>query len=74
MATPFTFFRKNQQSLMVVLVVLAMLIFTMDAAFSARENQFVLLGVLVGGAIFAIAGVGQGRWVQYGIGGAVFVI
>jgi hypothetical protein len=72
MATPFTFFRKNQQSLMVVLVILAMLIFTMDSAFTSQENQFVLLGVFVGGALFGIAGIGRGRWVQYGLGGAIF--
>jgi hypothetical protein len=72
MASPFTFFRKYQQSLMVVMVIVAMLIFTMDSAFTSRDNQFVLLGVLIGGAMFGAAGINTGRWLKFGIGGAVF--
>lgn len=71
MASPFTFFRKNQQSMMVVLVILAMLVFTLDSVFSSRDNQFVVLGLLLGGTIFGIAGIGQGKWLQYGFGGAI---
>ena len=71
MASPFSFFRKNQQSMMVVLVILAMLVFTLDSVFSSRENQFTVLGLVLGGTIFAIAGIGSGRWMQYGAGGAI---
>ncbi len=71
MASPFSFFRRNQQSMMVALVILAMLAFTLDQVFYSRENQFVLLGVLLGGGIFAMAGIGSGQWLRYGIGGAV---
>ncbi len=71
MASPFTFFRKNQQSMMVVLVILAMLVFTLDSVFSSRDSQFVVLGLLLGGTIFAFSGIRQGRWMQYGAAGAI---
>lgn len=71
MSSPFTFFRKNQKSMMVVLVIFAMLAFTLDQLFYSRENQFVLLGVLLGAGFFGFAGFATGRWIQYGIGGAV---
>ncbi|MCA9038314.1 MAG: hypothetical protein KDA91_24480, partial [Planctomycetaceae bacterium] len=71
MASPFTFFRKNQQSMMVALVILAMMAFTLDSVFASRDSQFTMLGVMLGAAICGIAGIGQGKWIQYGIGGAI---
>ncbi len=71
MASPFEFFRKNQASMMVVLIILAMLAFTLGDLFTQRGTNFWLLGMLLGGAVFAIAGIGSGRWLQWGIGGAV---
>jgi hypothetical protein len=71
MSSPFSFFRSNQHILMVVIVILAMLAFTLDAVFSQQGAQFVMLGVLLGGMIFAFAGISAGRWIQYGIGGAI---
>ncbi|MBL8819790.1 MAG: hypothetical protein JNL58_27440 [Planctomyces sp.] len=56
---------------MVALVVMAMLVFTLDSLFSSQEPQFPVLGLVVGGAIFAIAGIGKGKWMQYGASGAL---
>ena len=69
MASPFKFFRKHQASMMVVLVVLSMMLFTLDSLFSSREPMFWLLGLILGGAIFGTAGIGSGRWMQWGAGG-----
>lgn len=71
MASPFKFFRKHQTGMMVVLVILAMLVFTLDALFTQSGANFWLLGMLLGGAVFGVAGIGSGRWLQWGIGGAV---
>lgn len=71
MASPFNFFRRNQRSMMVVLVILAMIVFTLESVFSSRDSHFVILGALVGGLFLALAGIGQGKWIQYGIGGAL---
>ncbi len=71
MSSPFTFFRRNQHVWMVAVVILSMMAFTLDAVFSQEGAHFVMLGVLLGGIIFAFAGVSAGRWMQYGIAGAV---
>lgn len=71
MATPFSFFRKYAGGLMVVMVILSMMLFTMDSIFSDTSANLWLLGMLIGAAAFGIAGIGSGRWVQWGIGGAV---
>jgi hypothetical protein len=71
MSSPFSFFRSNQHLLMVAIVILAMLAFTLDTVFSQQGAQFVMLGVLLGGMIFGFAGISTGRWMQYGIGGAI---
>lgn len=71
MSSPFTFFRRNQHVWMVAVVILSMMAFTLDAVFSQEGSHFVMLGVLLGGIIFAFAGVSSGRWMQYGIAGAV---
>ena len=71
MASPFQFFRKNQASMMIVLVILAMLAFTLNDLFTQEGTQLWLLGLLLGGAVFGVAGIGSGRWLQWGIGGAV---
>jgi len=71
MASPFNFFRKHQASMMVVLVILAMLVFTLDALFTQSGANFWLLGLLLGGAVFGVAGVGSGQWLQWGIGGSI---
>ena len=71
MSSPFTFFRRNQHVWMVAIVILSMMAFTLDAVFSQEGAHFVMLGVLIGGIVFAFAGVSTGRWLQYGIAGAV---
>ncbi|MEP3482601.1 MAG: hypothetical protein ABJZ55_25385 [Fuerstiella sp.] len=71
MATPFTFFRKYAGGLMVVMVILSMMLFTMDGIFSDTSANLWLLGMLIGSAAFGIAGIGSGRWIQWGIGGAI---
>ncbi|MEO2025295.1 MAG: hypothetical protein ABGZ23_05365, partial [Fuerstiella sp.] len=70
MASPFKFFRKNASGMMIVMVILSMLLFTLDSLFSDTAANLWLLGLLVGGIVFGIAGVGQGRWLQWGLGGA----
>ena len=71
MSSPFTFFRRNQHVWMVAVVILSMMAFTLDAVFSQEGSHFVMLGVLLGGIILAFAGVSTGRWMQYGIAGAI---
>ena len=56
---------------MVAVVILSMMAFTLDAVFSQEGSHFVMLGVLLGGIILAFAGVSTGRWMQYGIAGAI---
>ena len=56
---------------MIVLVILAMLAFTLNDLFTQEGIQLWLLGLLLGGAVFGVAGIGSGRWLQWGIGGAV---
>ena len=70
MASPFDFFRKRQAGMMVVMVILSMLLFTLDALFTQQGANFWLLGLLLGGAVFGVAGVGSGKWLSWGIGGA----
>ena len=72
MASPFSFFRKYSSGMMIVLVILSMLLFTLDGLFSDEGQNLWLLGLLLGGTVFGIAGVGQGRWLQWGLGGAAF--
>ena len=71
MSSPFSFFRRNQHVTMVGIVILSMMAFTLDAVFSQEGSHYVMLGLLMGGIIFAFAGVGKGRWLQYGLAGAV---
>jgi hypothetical protein len=70
MASPFKFFRKYSSGMMIVMVILSMLLFTLDSLFSDTSANLWLLGLLAGGVVFGIAGVGQGRWLQWGLGGA----
>ena len=71
MSSPFTFIRRNMHVMMVGIVILSMMAFTLDTVFAQRDSQFVILGLMLGGIIFAFAGIGRGRWIQYGIAGAV---
>ena len=57
---------------MVGIVILSMMAFTLDAVFSQEGTHFVMLGLMMGGILFAFAGIGRGRWIHYGIAGAVF--
>ncbi len=72
MSSPFSFFRRNQHITMVGIVILSMMAFTLDAVFSQQGSHYVILGLLMGGIIFAFVGVGRGRWLQYGAAGAIF--
>ncbi len=67
MASPFKFFRQHQAGMMVVLVILAMLVFTLDALFTGQGANFWLLGLLVGGTVCGVAGIGSGRWLHWAI-------
>ncbi len=71
MSSPFSFFRRNQHVTMVGVVILSMIAFTIGDMFSGEGQHYVLLGLMMGGIIFSFAGVSRGRWVQYGIAGAV---
>ena len=71
MNTPFTFFRRNSQVMMVAVVILSMLAFTLDMLFSDSGTHFVLLGLLLGAMIFSFFGISRGQWVKFGIAGAV---
>ena len=71
MASPFKFFRTYSSGIMIVMVILSMLLFTMDGLFSDPGQNLWLLGLLLGGAVFGVAGISQGKWLQWGIGGAV---
>ena len=71
MASPFNFFRKYSGGMMIIMVILSMLLFTLTDLFSDPSRNLWLLGLLVGGAVFSVAGLGQGRWLQWGLGGAV---
>ncbi|MFY9255436.1 MAG: hypothetical protein WAO83_18435 [Fuerstiella sp.] len=72
MASPFKFFRKYSSGMMIILVILSMLLFTLTDLFSDPGKNLWLLGLLLGGTVFGVAGVGQGRWLQWGLGGAAF--
>ena len=71
MSSPFTFFRRNQQVTMVSIVILSMVAFTISDMMTQQTNHFITLGVLLGGIVMAFAGITRGRWIQYGIGGAL---
>ncbi len=71
MSTPFSFFRRNSQVMMVAVVILSMLAFTLDMLFSDRGTHFVLLGLLMGAMIFSFFGIRRGQWMKFGIAGAV---
>jgi len=71
MASPFTFFRKYSSGMMIVMVILSMLLFTLTDLFSDPSAKFWLLGLLIGGAVFGVAGISQGKWLQWGLGGSV---
>lgn len=71
MASPFSVFRKYSGGLMIILVIVSMFVFTLDSLFMDSSANLWLLGILVGGAVFGIAGIGQGRWLQWGVGGAI---
>jgi|GEM_PF-388986 len=72
MASPFKFFRKYSSGMMIILVILSMLLFTLTDLFSDPGKNLWLLGLLLGGTGFGVAGAGQGRWLQWGLGGAAF--
>ncbi len=72
MSSPFTFFRKNQAILMAAIVILSMVAFTMSDLFTSQQGtNFLMLGVMIGGIVCAFSGLTNGRWLQYGIAGAV---
>ncbi len=71
MSSPFTFFRRHQHVTMVGVVILSMVAFTIGDLMTQQSNQFVALGVLLGGGLMAFLGIRQGKWVSYGISGAV---
>lgn len=71
MASPFKIFRKYSGGMMIIMVILSMLLFTLTDLFMDPSANLWLLGILIGGTVFGIAGVGQGRWLQWGLGGAV---
>ncbi|MBL8812144.1 MAG: hypothetical protein JNM43_18415 [Planctomycetaceae bacterium] len=71
MSSPFTFFRRNQHVWMVGIVILSMVAFTISDMMTQTSSHYVTLGILLGGGVFAFLGISQGRWIQYGIAGAV---
>ncbi|MFN9717882.1 MAG: hypothetical protein ACK58L_04255 [Planctomycetota bacterium] len=57
---------------MAAIVILSMVAFTMSDLFTAQQGtNFLMLGVMIGGIVCAFSGLTNGRWLQYGIAGAV---
>jgi hypothetical protein len=72
MSSPFTFFRSNQTMFMAAIVILSMVAFTLGDLFDQQGGaNFLLLGVMIGSIVFAFSGLTNGRWLVYGIVGAV---
>ena len=72
MSSPFTFFRSNQTMFMAAIVILSMVAFTLGDLFDQQGGaNFLLLGVMIGSIVFAFSGLTNGRWLVYGVVGAI---
>lgn len=72
MSSPFTFFRSNQTMFMAAIVILSMVAFTLGDLFDQQGGaNFLLLGVMIGAIVFAFSGLTNGRWLVYGVVGAI---
>lgn len=57
MASPFAIFRRNQQTLLVVLFILAIFAFTMDSLLTDRNINLPMLGLIIGTCVLTAVGV-----------------
>ena len=61
MNTPFTFFRRNSQVMLVAVVIISMMAFPLDLLFSDRGLHFLLLGLLLGAMLLSFFGISSGQ-------------
>ena len=71
MASPFSYFRKHQQVLMVFLVVASLFAFTLDSLFTAEGANFPFLGMILGAGLLAVLGYRRGRAIEFAVAGAL---
>ena len=71
MASPFALFRKNQQTLLVLLFILAMFAFIILSNLNSTTLDLPLLGMLIGTLVLTMVGVGVKKPMQYAAIGAV---
>ena len=71
MASPFSIFRKNQKTMMVLLCVMALFAFTLDSLFNRSEPNRPLLGMLIGAGGFVFVGMKRGKAIEFAVLGAV---
>lgn len=72
MASPFELFRKNQKTLMALLLIFAMFAFILMGMFSREAGlNLPVLGLVLGAAVFTLVGVLVGRPIPYAAGGAL---
>ncbi|MDA1014336.1 MAG: hypothetical protein O3A00_07770, partial [Planctomycetota bacterium] len=70
MASPFSIFRKNQKTMMVLLCVMAIFAFTLDSLFNRTEPNRPLLGMLIGSGVLVFIGMKRGKAIEFAVGGA----
>lgn len=71
MASPFAVFRKNQQTLLVLLFILAMFAFIVMDSLSPERLSLPLLGMLLGMIVLTAIGVALKKPMQYAAAGAI---
>ncbi|HUG18393.1 MAG TPA: hypothetical protein VMM56_05410, partial [Planctomycetaceae bacterium] len=71
MASPFAVFRKNQQTLLVLLFILAMFAFIIMDSLSPERLSLPLLGMLLGMIVLTAIGVALKKPLQYAAAGAI---
>jgi len=71
MASPFAVFRRNQQKLLVVLIIFSIFAFTLSGLFQADGINLTFLGLVLGTTVMTIAGVIVNKPARFAAGGAI---
>ncbi|MBD3674554.1 MAG: hypothetical protein HUJ26_13615 [Planctomycetaceae bacterium] len=71
MASPFAVFRRNQQKLLVVLIVFSIFAFTLSGLFQADGINLTFLGLILGTIVMTIVGVIVDKPARFAAGGAL---
>ena len=71
MASPFELFRKNQKTLLSLLLIFAMFAFILADMLTGDSLNLPMLGLVLGAAIFTVFGWFKGRPIPYAAGGAL---